>query len=376
MSSHADIMALTLAECGVKYAFGLPGGEIAAFIDSCRRADIRVLLTGHESSAAWIAQVMGQITGIPGVCFSTLGPGATNLVTGVANAFLDRAPLVAVVAQIPQGLSQTLTHQRLAIEKMFAPITKRTASVGTEDTGELIRNSLCLASSPRPGPVILTLPSDVAIQQCACSDSKKRDPVPAHSNPNSDSLTQIRARIAQSQRPLIVVGVGAPATAASVVRSLVDRLQAPFLVTPKVKGILPEDHPLFLGVTSGMAIDGDILETVRTADLIVGIGFDPVEVDKTWFAEVEVVAIDSVSMAEGQYHPLEATGNIVSLISELASCITEPRPWPKQLIEQRAKAIKRQPARSEAGASPHRASGRTANGVPTKWNCLLRCRIT
>src|SRR5271169_4891780 len=173
-------MALTLAECGVKYAFGLPGGEIAAFIDSCRRADIRVLLTGHESSAAWIAQVMGQITGIPGVCFSTLGPGATNLVTGVANAFLDRAPLVAVVAQIPQGLSQTLTHQRLAIEKMFAPITKRTASVGTGDTGGLVRNSFCLAGSPRPGPVILTLPSDVAIQQSANSGGEKRVSAPAY----------------------------------------------------------------------------------------------------------------------------------------------------------------------------------------------------
>src|ERR1700737_1430794 len=111
-------MAATLAEWGVKYAFGLPGGEIASFIDSCRRTDIRVLLTGHESSAALIAQVMGQITGIPGLCFSTLGPGATNLVTGVANAFLDRGPLLAFTAQIPSTESRTMTHQRLDLEAL------------------------------------------------------------------------------------------------------------------------------------------------------------------------------------------------------------------------------------------------------------------
>jgi acetolactate synthase-1/2/3 large subunit len=151
---------------------------------------------------------------------------------------------------------------------------------------------------------------------------------------------------------LIIVGVGVPQVTAPALRRLVDVLQAPFLVTPKVKGILPEDHRLFLGVASGMAIDGDILETIRTADLIVGIGFDPVEVDKTWFAEVEVVAIDTASMAEGQYHPLEVTGDLGRLIAELTSSITEPKEWPQHLLEQRVKAMKRLPGHSEAGVSP------------------------
>src|ERR1700752_5080638 len=101
MPTHAETMAKELAARGVQYLFGLPGGEIVAFIDACRRAGIRFLLTGHEASAAWMAQVFGQITGVPGVCCATLGPGATNLVTGVANAWLDRVPLLAVTAQIP-----------------------------------------------------------------------------------------------------------------------------------------------------------------------------------------------------------------------------------------------------------------------------------
>src|SRR6266478_6785448 len=96
-------MAGSLAARGVQYLFGLPGGEIVAFIDACRRAGLRFLLTGHEASAAWMAQVVGQITGVPGVCAATLGPGATNLATAVANALLDRAPMVAFTAQISDG---------------------------------------------------------------------------------------------------------------------------------------------------------------------------------------------------------------------------------------------------------------------------------
>jgi acetolactate synthase I/II/III large subunit len=351
LATHAEAMASTLAECGVRYAFGLPGGEIASFIESCRRADIRVLLTGHETSAALIAQVMGQITGTPGVCLATLGPGATNLVTGVANALLDRSPLLAVVAQIPEGLYQTLTHQRLALESLFAPITKRTTVVGAGDTCELIRDCLSLATAPRPGPVMLVLPSDVANQARSGSADKTKAVSAASQEKKTDSLAQIRDRIARSRRPLIVIGLGVPASGAGAIRKLVEALQAPFLVTPKVKGILPEDHPLFLGVASGMALDRDILETVRTADLVLGIGFDPVEADKIWFTEVEVVAIDSASMVGGAYHPLEAIGDLVSLIDELSSVITQPRPWPNTLLEERRHALLRLPGHAAGGVS-------------------------
>src|SRR5207237_8614469 len=121
---NAEAMAGILAKRGAQYLFGLPGGEIVAFIDACRRAGIRFLLTGHEASAAWMAQVVGQITGVPGVCASTLGPGATNLVTGIANAWLDRAPMLAVTAQIPGSAIETMTHQRLPLGQLFSPITK------------------------------------------------------------------------------------------------------------------------------------------------------------------------------------------------------------------------------------------------------------
>src|SRR6266849_1728025 len=120
MPTHAQAIASVLAARGVRYVFGLPGGEIVAFIDACRRAGLQFLLTGHESSAAWMAQVVGQMTGIPGLCAATLGPGATNLITGVANAWLDRAPMLAVTAEIPSAVIHTLTHQRLPLDKLFS----------------------------------------------------------------------------------------------------------------------------------------------------------------------------------------------------------------------------------------------------------------
>ncbi len=344
MSTHAEVMAKELAARGVQYVFGLPGGEIVAFIDACRRAGLRFLLTGHEASAAWMAQVAGQITGVPGVCATTLGPGATNLVTAVANAYLDRAPLVAVTAQIPASTIDTMTHQRLALDRLFAPVTKASWSIGEADTETLMTMAMGMAIKPRPGPVHVSLASDRAletykppIRSARLEHGEGRNPLP----PVAD-------RLQRAKRPLVLIGLGATPSDAPAIRALTDSLQAPFLVTPKVKGIVPEDHPLFLGVASGMAIDRDILETIRAADLILAIGFDPVECDKTWFADIEIAAIDSASMAEGRYEPLEAVGNIASLAAALKP---EPKPWPRELVDRRRKAICREPG---SGLSPLR----------------------
>ncbi len=351
MATHADVMARTLADHGVKYVFGLPGGEIIAFVDACRRAGLRFLLAGHESSAALMAQVIGQISGIPGVCAATLGPGATNLVTGVANAFLDRSPLLAVTAQIPKSSFNTMTHQRLALDALFAPITKRTVTVGLKDTGELTRECLALAASPRPGPVHLMLPSDVAIQ-ASVSTPRLVEESRGLASSGLDRIPELHARIAASQRPLVLVGLGVPPLAAPALRGLIDALQAPFVVTPKAKGILPEDHALFLGVPTGMAMDQQMIETLRAADLVLAIGFDPVECDKTWFADMEVLTIDSVSMAAGDYQPVEVVGEISTLIHRLTALVAEQKPWPDDLLQLRRRAIRQSPRPSSDRVTP------------------------
>jgi acetolactate synthase-1/2/3 large subunit len=343
MPTYAEGMANELAARGVQYIFGLPGGEIVGFIDACRRAGMRFLLTGHEASAAWMAQVVGQITGIPGVCAATLGPGATNLVTAVANAWLDRAPMLAITAQIPASAIDTMTHQRLPLDCLFSPIAKGSFAAGAEDSASLVNRAMDLAAAPRPGPVHIALASDVAIMP----DTPARRSFTA-SPPRAPRVEPMSARLKSAQRPLVLIGLGASPADAPALRTLIDKLQVPFLVTPKAKGIAPEDHPLFAGVASGMAIDRDVLETIRTADLILAIGFDPVECDKSWFADVEIISIDSACMAEVRYKPVEEIGDIKSLAAALE---TEAKPWPPDLLKQRRDAVRRTPS---SGFSPLR----------------------
>ena len=345
--THAEAMAQTLAARGVQLAFGLPGGEIVAFIDACRSAGLRFLLTGHESSAAWMAQVVGQMTGTPGLCIATLGPGATNLITGVANAWLDRAPMLAVTAQISSRAIDTMTHQRLPLEQLFSAVAKGSFCVGENDAVETVERAMDLAAAPRPGPVHVALASDLAVQEYTSATEATSPPLAPES---ATAVEEIAARVNASERPLVLIGLAA----ISAVRHLIDKLESPFLVTPKAKGIASEDHLLFAGVASGMAIDKEIIETIQSADLILAVGFDPVECDKTWFADVPMAALDTVSMAEGDYRPLEAIGDLESMLATLADRITDPKPWPPEFLESRRAAIQRNPMESSSGLSPLR----------------------
>jgi acetolactate synthase-1/2/3 large subunit len=227
MATHAEVIAETLAGCGVEFVFGLPGGEVLALIDACRRRGLRFVLAGHESSAASMAQVIGQIKGVP-VCVSTLGPGATNLVPGVANAFLDRAPLLVFTAQIPSAAYPIMSHQRLPLDQLFSPITKRSSTLGAADSREITFSSMRLASAPRPGPVHLALPSDVAVQECVVAPAMEEPTASRFTG--EDTLSKIAARVNSSERPLVLIGLGADPSAAATIRALVNRLQAPFLV--------------------------------------------------------------------------------------------------------------------------------------------------
>jgi acetolactate synthase-1/2/3 large subunit len=348
--THSEAIARALAARGVETVFGLPGGEILAFVNACRRSGLRFLLTGHEASAAWMAQVTGQLTGIPGVCAATLGPGASNLVTGVASALLERAPMVAITAQTPNREIASATHQRLDLARLFEPISKAAITIGDSDTAATADSAIDLALAPRSGPVYLALPSDVATQECAPGAERVYSAAP----PNPSTGVQATAdRIGASNRPLLLIGLAATAAAAPAIAALIARLQAPFVVTPKVKGIVSEEHPLFLGVASGMALDGEVVATLRAADLVLAIGFDPVESDKGWFASLDVVALDTVSMVEGSYRPAEVIGDLPALVAELAA-ITPAKPWPEALLQERRRAVSPRYLETPAGLSPLR----------------------
>lgn len=344
--TNADVIAAALKAEGIEYAFGLPGGEVVVLIDALRRAGIKFLLVGHEASAAFMADVTGQITGRAGVCVSTLGPGATNLVSGVANAFLERSPVLAITAQIPNDLYPSFPHQRLPLERLFGAITKHSAALDGVDVGAEVAAALHLARSDRPGPVHLAIPSDVAAGEPRSSGQAAA--VTGLSTPGGGAgsgaqADEVLKAIQEARRPLALIGLGARPADAPAVRHLLETAQWPWMSTPKAKGIVPETHPRFLGVASGMAIDRIILDTIEASDLLVGIGFDPVECEKPWFLERPTVNLMRWSTREGSYLPVEVVGDIGVIASDLAARLA-PQPWPEALLQERRRAIVRNPS--------------------------------
>src|SRR5712692_7442904 len=164
MPTCAEVLAATLRDAGVVRMFGLPGGEMLDFLEAARRAGIEFILTRHEAVAALMADATGQIARQPGVCVSTLGPGAVNLTLGVANAFLDRSPLIAITATHATTARPYATHQWLDLNAVYRPFTKQTVTLDGVNTAATVRRAWQTAVTPRFGPVHLALPSDVARQ--------------------------------------------------------------------------------------------------------------------------------------------------------------------------------------------------------------------
>ena len=331
MPSCADVLAATLRDAGVERMFGLPGGEILAFIEAARQVGIEFVLTRHEAVAALMADATGQMSQRPGVCVSTLGPGAMNLTLGVANAWLDRSPMFAITATTAESAKPYATHQQLDLNAVFRPFTKDSITLDGIDTATKVRRAWRTALEPRPGPVHLALPSDVATRE----DRQTHDPStialdPASlPGPSREAVDRMAAEIGRARRPIVVLGLDLdPRTTPAIVRRFVEALRVPVFVTPKAKGILSEDHPQFLGVCGGLAADGVILEFFKRSDLLVGVGFEPVESDKLWHHTMKLVSIGPVSIAAGEYRPaLELTGDVVQSLTGLLANRFGPFDW-------------------------------------------------
>src|SRR5207249_7603490 len=164
MSSVGRVIGERLRAAGVRHVYGHPGGEVVDLIEGFRQAGLAFVLTKHETAAAFMAEAMASLAGVPGVCLGTLGPGATNLVTGVAHAFLDRAPVLAFSGQLPAERYEIATHQRLDLRSLFAPITKWQATLSPSNAAPVIERALRTALRARRGPVYLEVPSDVPKQ--------------------------------------------------------------------------------------------------------------------------------------------------------------------------------------------------------------------
>jgi len=349
-------MAEVLRRVGTPYAFGLPGGEVVEFINALKQADIPFLLTKHENTAAFAAGVTGEILGIPGVCVATIGPGATNMATGVTNAWMDRDPVIAITGQIAAPQYNVATHQVLDSVAFYRPVTKWSASVHPGSAAETLHKAIRIATSERSGPVHLTLSSDLAKAE-AGGKFPTTSPVRTYLGmgaPCKESLSKAKGMIAAAGRPIIFAGLGVlRANAGDGLVGLAEKLGAPVIVMPKAKGVIPEDHPLFAGVFE-MLGDKLVLEMGGRADLIVACGLDVVEFDKPWNFQAPVVHVDALPNRD-EFYPaeVELVGHPAIALSALAEELPSRRAWTAQEISSHRRDLLELITRAGSGMASH-----------------------
>ena len=282
MPSVADVLAQTLRESGIDIVFGLPGGENVEVVDSLRRHNIRFVLVHNESSAVYMADVTARLTGRPGVCLTTLGPGATNAMAGVGHAWLDRAPVLILTAHTPEHLLSHHTHQVLDQSALLAPITKQSITLSaSHDVRHTVHEALALTMRERRGPVHLQVSRETAAQKVKTnSDTLYASPVPE--SPHQAAFGAAATLLSNAQRPIIVAGLGLePERPYGAMNLLASFANAPVITTPKAKGSIESGDHLSAG-TIGLTRTDPVYALLAEADCIVAVGFDVVELVKPW----------------------------------------------------------------------------------------------
>lgn len=278
-ASNTKTVSQLIIECleaeGVKYIFGLPGEENLRLILACADTSIKFILVRHEQGASFMADIYGRLTGKAGVCMSTLGPGAINLLLGVADAQTDSTPLVAISAQVGLNRIYKESHQSIDLVSIFKPITKWSDIIlAPNSVPEMIRKAFELAQTERPGAVFLALPEDVEGMSVDTS-LKPLMTRPQHTSyPDPKIVAQAKELILTANNPVILVGHGAVRNnAAEALQRFAEQLQLPVATTFMAKGILSDRNPLQLGVIGFMKHDYENFAFDK-ADLIISIGYE------------------------------------------------------------------------------------------------------
>jgi acetolactate synthase-1/2/3 large subunit len=339
--NNADLIVATLKAAGIDRGFGIPSGNVLPLMEAMRAGGIEFVLTAHEGSAGFAADVTGRMTGVPGLCIATLGPGATNLATGVGCAYLDRSPMIAITCnlntdQLGRRIQMWIDHHAL-----FGPITKATLPLRKGRIGETLVEAIRLACSEPRGPVHLDLAEDVAL-------APTNEPVPALVNPSriaaAPNVAMARAGqvIAAARRPVAVIGASATRMLdPGLLRQFIERHNLPFASTTMAKGMIDEDHPLALGCIerSCRQIQRRFL---RSADLIIGLGYDTVEVEyEAWIGDTPLLQIDiePVDIAPSVRLVHQVIGDLDRVLTRLAALPPASPAWRAEALVEHRRAF-------------------------------------
>lgn len=327
----SDLLVECLEEEGIEYIFGVPGEENADFMMSLEASStIKFILTRHEQGAAFMAEIYGRLTGNTAGCLGTLGPGATNLITGVADSNMDRAPMLVLTGQGSTNRLHKESHQIMDVVSMFEPVTKWSTTILNPDTiPEIVRKAVRLARTEKPGAVHIELPEDVAAMETAkrpMTPRRFRRPVP-----DAKIINEAFAMIKESQRPIIIAGNGCIRRRASKqLRMFCEKTGIGVVSTFMAKGCVDMDADYCL-YTVGLGSKDRISMAIDDADLVITFGFDMVEYQpQLWNSQgnKKILHADFLpTEIDEYYHPeTEVIGDLAHTLWMLNECVDAERP--------------------------------------------------
>ena len=321
----SDLFVKCLENEDVEFIFGLPGEENADFLMSLAESKIKFILTRHEQSAAFMADVYGRLTGKPGVCLATLGPGATNLTTGVANANMDRSRVVAITAQAHTDALHKESHQNMDVMMMFQPITKWNRSLRTANSiPEIIRKAFKIATEEKPGATHIEIPEDIMTQTSENLPVRKQKLY--RFQPNTEIIEQSVKMLLDAKKPLILVGNGCiRENAVEAVRQFVTKSGICSINTFMGKGVISDKSERHLQ-TVGIRDADYAQKAIKSSDLIISLGYDVVEYGpKSWNPNIDkkIIHIDFKSAETDEHYPtdIELIGDINLTTHSLLSAL-------------------------------------------------------
>ena len=367
MTKGSDLLVAALENEGVTRIFGVPGEENLDVVESLRTSKIELIVTRHEQTAAFLAATYGRLTGKPGVCLATLGPGALNLVTGAAYAHLGAMPMVLITGQKGIMSSRQARFQIVDMIATMRPLTKSTrqiVSVATIPT--LVRDSFRVAMEERPGPVHLELPEDIAGEE-----GPEVPLVPPHAIDlpvaPASALDRAAAMTLEAKRPLVMLGAGAsrPRLTAGL-NGFIRRLQLPFFTTQMGKGSVAGGSSLYMG-TAALSERDYVHEAIDRADLILAVGHDTIEKPPFIMGpggpKVIHVGYFPASVEQVYFPDAEVIGDVGPSLALLADRLEGRLPPESPLLPYRQEILARITDRNDEARFPPPRSGSCATSA-------------
>ena len=354
MTTTAELLVDCLEAEGVERVFGVPGEEIEDLLFALRESSIRFLPTRHEQGAAFMADVHGRLTGEAGVCLSTLGPGAMNLMTGVADAQLDKSPVVAITGQGGRERLHKESHQALDVVDVFEPIVAWNTRIGEPEIApESVRKAFKLAEYEKPGATHLEFPEDVAAEEIDADPIETRTRV-RRPDPDDESAERAARLLEDAERPILLAGNGAVRTRASqTIRSLVDRVGIPVVETYMGKGAISDREPASL-MTLDSGTDEEAALAIDRADCVIAVGYDIAEHDpEGWNPDLEKTIVHVDYEPAEVYRHYNPDVEIVADVGAALAAIDERLPdaacslWCDDLHEQLLESVTEPPGEDD-----------------------------